>query len=162
MEEKISLINNDYVKKRIKHEIHDLISKNICTENGINIIKENEEKTIIGIKNMKDNKYYEFIITNYYPFRSPKIRINNRCISFYHNIKSSQFRNSLIKYTGIECFCCETILNNWVPVYKIIDIFNDINKFRNATRQIIDRIIVNVIKRKYLNKDINIIEWLYY
>jgi hypothetical protein len=70
---------------------------------------------------------------------------------------------NLKKYTGIQCFCCETILcsNNWGPQFTIKNILDDINKYRDARREVIVRIIVDIIKRKYLIYDTNIIEWLY-
>jgi hypothetical protein len=70
---------------------------------------------------------------------------------------------NLKKYTGIQCFCCETILcsNNWGPAFTMNSVINDINKYKDARRQVIIRIIVDVIKRKYLIDDTNIIEWLY-
>jgi predicted peptidase len=70
---------------------------------------------------------------------------------------------NLKKYTGIQCFCCETILcsDNWSPAFTMNHVINDIDKCKDARHQVIIRIIVDVIKRKYLIDDTNIIEWLY-
>lgn len=163
MEEQLSIISIGSVRKRIKHEIEKLIKLNICIEDDIKIGKYDDVYYIIEFKNYSDNKYYKFVVSNNYPFNPPKIFINNKSISFYHKIKNLEFSRSLKKYTGMDCFCCETILcsNNWCPSFTFINILHDINRYKDARRQIIDRIIVNVIKRKYLIDDTNIIEWLY-
>lgn len=163
MEQELSIITIDGVRRRIKNEIEKLLKENICIEDDIKIDKYNDIGYSIEFKNLKDNKYYKFIISNYYPFNAPKIYINDKYILFYHQIKNLEFNILLKKYTGIECFCCETILcaNNWSPIFTFNHILNDINRYKNARHEIIVRIIVDVIKRKYLIDDINIIEWLY-
>ena len=169
MEQQLSLISTRVIRNRIKRELEKFINDNLCTKEEINItpIIENNHNTIQGydieIQNIKDNKHYCFTISNNYPFTPPKLRINYKPIGFYHMTNNNKFRSDLKKYTGIECFCCETILcaNNWSPGLTLKHVINDIDKFRNAFRQVIDRIIVDVIKRKYFFNDINIIEWLY-
>ena len=169
MEQELSIINNKLIRKRIKREIGMLINDNICGENEFKIIHNiqtsyrNMVEYVISFKNLNDNNYYKFIISDNYPFKPPKLKINDKHLSFYHKITNDIFRISLKKYTGIECFCCETLLcyNNWNPQFTINDIIKNINDFRNANRQVIVRLIVDIIKRKYLNSDIHIIEWLY-
>lgn len=163
MEQQLLIINNTGVRRRIKHEIQKLIKQNICIEDDIKIDKYNNIEYNIEFTNLHDNKNYKFIISNYYPFNAPKIYINDKYIIFNHQIKNLTFNKLLKKYTGIECFCCETIIcgNNWTPSFTFTDILNDINKYRNTREQILNHIIVDVIKRKYLIGEINIIEWLY-
>lgn len=168
MEEKLSVIKIGSLQRRMKREFEILIKENICDEQDIQIKEKidnlcsNVKDYIIDFKYSKDNKFYNFQITNNYPFKPPKIKINNCSTNFAYPFHS-HFRCALKKYAGIECFCCESILcsNNWSPQFTIKDIINDINIFRSAIRQVIDHIIVDVIKRKYLIDDINIIEWLY-
>lgn len=162
MEQQLSIITIDSVRRRIKREIEKLIRENICIEDYIKIGKYNLDY-FIEFKNLTDNKYYKFVVSNNYPFKSPKIFINNKSISFYHQIQNLDFSRALKKYTGIECFCCETILcsNNWNHAFTFTNVLDDINRYKDARRQIVVRIIIEVIKRKYLNNDTNIIEWLY-
>jgi hypothetical protein len=150
------------VLKRIKREVDLLISSNICLENQVEIKSENNEYTV-EIKNLIGKKDCEFKISSYHPFKPPKLFIDKKVINFHHRSNSETFRNSLIKYSGIECFCCETILcnNNWSPQFTLKDIINDIYKYRDARHQVVIRIIIDVIKRKYLIDDVNIVEWLY-
>jgi ubiquitin-protein ligase len=150
------------VLKRIKREVDLLVTSDICIEDEVEINNDNNQYTV-SIKNQIYNKNYEFKISNVHPFKPPKLFIDNKLINFHHKNTSESFRNSLIKYTGIECFCCETILcnNNWSPQFTLKDIIYDIYKYRDARHQVAIRIIVDVIKRKYLIDDVNIIEWLY-
>ncbi len=164
MEQQLSIISIPCVKKRIKRELEMLINDSICDEADI-IIKSNKNSTyqyIISFKHKKDNNYYDFYLSDNHPFKPPKININKKPVKFNY-LFNPDFRKALKKYSGIECFCCETILcsNNWSPQFAIKDILNDIDCFRCATKQVVVRIIVDVIKRKYLIDDIPIIEWLY-
>ena len=167
MEQYLSILNDKFLRKRIKREIEILIKENICIENDIkikdNIDCINNFEYIISFKNLNNNKFYKFIISNNYPFNPPKLHINDKPISFYHQITNLDFLKNLKKYTGIQCFCCETILcsDNWSPAFTMSRVINDIDKCKDARHQVIIRIIVDVIKRKYLIDDTNIIEWLY-
>ena len=169
MDQKLSIIDISPVRKRISREIQMLINKNVCLADDIKIIKEidtnfnNKTYYVIEFKNFKDDKNYEFVITDMYPFKPPKLYINNKSISFYHKIRNLEFAKDLKKYTAIECFCCETILcdDRWSPGLTFNDVIDDIKKYHDACRQVVIHVIVNIIKRKYLIDDINIIEWLY-
>lgn len=162
MEEQISIIKNSTIKKRIKREIEQLVVSNICNLDDVSIVMNNgdyETKVILQL----NSKIYEFYIHNYYPFRPPKLYINNIKYLSHHSVLSEKFRNDLRKYAGIDCFCCETMLcsDNWSPKLTIKDILEEYHRYKNACREVVQRIIVNVIIRKYLNDDINIIQWLY-
>ena len=162
MEEQLSIIKNSIIKKRIKREIEQLVESNICKMGDVSIEINNgdyETKLILHL----NSKIYEFYIHKYYPFRPPKIYINNKQYLSCHTILSNNFRAKLREYAGIDCFCCETMLcsDNWSPKLTIKDILEERDKYKNACREVVHRIIVNVIIRKYLNNDINIIQWLY-
>jgi ubiquitin-protein ligase len=154
-------LDNKILINRIKRELDILVQENICNKENIFIVKNNNNDLVIGIKRI--NKYYEFIITKKYPFIPPKLKINNNYLSFNHTMKTNLFRKLLLEHCGIKCFCCETILcsYNWSPGLTMKHIFDDLDKFKTVTHQIILRIIVDVIKRKYLINDVNIIDWLY-
>lgn len=161
MEESLSLLG--IVKKRIKYETGSLVKQNICDENNIKIGKYNDVNCFIEFKNLLDNNNYKFIISDCYPFVPPKVFINKKHILHYYKIINIYFNTLLKKYTGMDCFCCKTILcsNNWMPTYNFIHILDEFNEYIDMRHQIIIRIFVDVIKNKYLTYDINIIEWLY-
>jgi ubiquitin-protein ligase len=155
-------IKISWIQRRIKREIEQLISSNICIEEQTEIQRIDNE-FIVNIKNLINNKNYEFKISNNHPFKPPKLFIDKKLINFNHKVASEKFQNSLLKYSGIECFCCQTILcsNNWSPQFTFKDIIHDINRYCDARHQVVVRIILDVIKRKYLIDDVNITEWLY-
>jgi len=155
--------DNKILVNRIKRELKLLVKEGICNEENIFIIKNIEDELVVMIKKINDNKYYEFTITRQYPFIPPKVKINNKHVLLSHRVDSNLFKKSLLKHTGIDCFCCETILcsYNWSPTLTLKHIFEDLQRFTEAARKVVIIIIINVIKRKYLIDDIPIIEWLY-
>ena len=136
--------------RRIKREVEQLISSNICIEEQVEIKTIDNDECNVIINNLFDKKPCEFKIANNHPFKPPKLFIDKKLINFHHKNTSESFRNSLVKYTGIECFCCETILcsNNWSPQFTLKDIIYDIYKYHDARHQVVIRIIIDVIKRK--------------
>jgi len=166
--EQLDTINPCGLRNRIKREL-ELLQKNGYLFHILSINHEcynklyNINTYIITIQNNIDNKIYEFTLPIDYPFRPPKLKIND-CLYLNHQKLSSQyFIDALIEYKGIKCFCCESILcsNNWSPGLTFKNIFEEIIKFRDYCREISHRVIINVIKRKYLIDDIKIVDWLY-
>lgn len=163
----ISIINEICIRRRIKNELNSMVNKylDINSTIDVNIITNKISNMYkIGFYNIKDLNYYEFFITSNYPFTPPKLSINHKSyINNNHRIDSVKFKEDLFKYKGIRCFCCETILcgNNWGPQMTLSRVLDEVETFRSYVREISHRVIVNIIKRKYLIDDINIIEWLY-
>jgi len=169
MELQLLKIKEKFLQKRIKRELEILINLNICEENNIKIecqnVTQNSKIVYYNCEfyNLKDNNYYKIIMSNNYPFNPPKLYVNGKSILFYHKIINFQFNKSLKKYIGINCFCCESILcdNNWGPSLTFTSILDELNIYKDVRHQILIRIILDVIKRKYLIDDINIVDWLY-
>ena len=80
MEDKLPIIKRDCIKRRIKRDLEDLVNEKICVQEEISIIQSSEKEINIGFKNIKDNRYYDFIISEHYPFIPPKLKINNKSI----------------------------------------------------------------------------------
>jgi len=168
--EQLEIINHSGLKRRIKREleilknsgyISTILSANIESEPDKYYSNRNIYK--LSIFNNIDYKYYEFSIPLDYPFKPPKLKINLKLYSEYQKFRSFDFKDKLFKYKKIHCFCCESILcsGNWGPQFTIKHIFEEVAKFRDYCREISHRIVIDVIKRKYLIDDINIVEWLY-
>ena len=166
----LSIIIQSSLRKRIKRDLELLINDNYLHEDSLISIEINTDKRLmdrqsykIEFCNYKDYRTYELIVPRDYPFYPPKLKINYKPYSEYHNIDAIEFRQALLKFKGIRCFCCETILcgNNWGPQFTFKKILEEVEYFREAVREISYRVIIDVIKRKYLINDINIIEWLY-
>jgi ubiquitin-protein ligase len=164
----LDIINPASLRRRIKREL-ELLQQDGYFTNILYVIQDennslyNITSYIITIYNNIDNKTYEFIVPTDYPFRAPKLSINYRSYSDYQKIESPFFTDALMKYKGIKCLCCESILcsNNWSPNLGFQNIFAEVSKFKGYCREIAYRAIIDVIKRKYLIDDINIVEWLY-
>ena len=37
----------------------------------------------------------------------------------------------MIKYFNIPCFCCLSIINNWTSHFKVLDLIDEFNLFKN-------------------------------
>ena len=159
----LHVISNQMVRRRIKRELIELDKLKICKTSEVVIKTSNNRLYDILFTNLIDNKKYKFVISHNHPFSTPKLFINNKPYMMGHMNLSPQYRNQLKKYTGIECFCCESMLceNNWCPLRTFKHILNQIDHFRNLAHQITLRIFVAVITRKYLIDDINLTEWLF-
>lgn len=169
--EELQIIQSKNVRGRIERELKELYELNLIDPYGVSVSvgTDNQnpyDKTlyIINFYNLKDNKLYEFKFNSNYPFRPPKLFINFKPYSYYYylNISSHDFKQNLLKYYKIRCMCCETVLcaDNWSPAYKMSTILNEVERFKLICKNLSYRVIINVIKRKYLVDDINILDWL--
>jgi len=164
IEEKTQGITVPGIARRIRHELNNMKKNGIfCSDEDVTITKYYERDFYIILKNLKDNRLYKFIIPPNYPFTAPRLELNNKPYSYYVKFNSNKFRELFSKYKGDRCFCCETILcaDNWGPQLTLNRIMDEVDLFHKECREIADRVIVNVIKRKYLIDDVNILEWLY-
>ena len=164
IDEQLKLIPMIRLQKRIKREMENIVKLNYCDKNEIKITSDTD-LIIIKFKNNKDKLTYEISIdARTYPFCVPKLKINNKNYMNYYKIYSEDFRMSLLKFKGGMCFCCDTILceNNWNHSKTLTDVLVDVETYKNICREISIRIIVDVIKFKYLHcHNINLIEWLF-
>jgi ubiquitin-protein ligase len=164
IEEKSQVISILSLARRIKRELENIKKLEIfCDDSDVTITKYSDKDFYIFLKNRKDNRLYKFIIPTNYPFSPPGLEINNKPYLYYLRFNSNKFRDTFYKYKGPKCLCCETLLcsNNWSPQYTLINIMDEVSEFHNECHEIVVRLIVDVIKRKYLHRDINILEWIY-
>jgi ubiquitin-protein ligase len=164
IEEKTQAINISYIARRIKRELLDMKKIGIlCHDSDVTITQNYEKKFNVVFKNNKDGRLYKFIISYNYPFSPPKLELNCKPYYSYFKFRSEKFREFFYKCKGQRCFCCETRLcdNNWGPHITLTNIIDEVCLFHKECREIADIVIINVIKRKYLIDDINILEWIY-
>lgn len=165
IEDKIKVLEVSLVARRIKRELQDMKKQGIFdTDNNVDIINYNTNEKEFDVI-IKDNTsfVYKFHIPRNYPFNAPKFFLNNKPYSHYFKFQSDMFRDKFYKYRTQHCFCCESILccDNWGPHLNMTNIIQEVKKLYDDCRKIVDTIIVEVIKRKYLIDDVNILEWLY-
>jgi ubiquitin-protein ligase len=169
LKEKLSVINQAPIRRRLLIEFKQIIKKYDYIAEFIDIefckdyVSSYNNPYIINIYDHHKNINYKFHILNSYPFRPPKLFINDKPYNSYLQFKSQLFRESIFKYKKRRCFCCETLLcgDNWSPSNRLLNVFEEIEKYKNECREVIYTVIIEKIKKKYLIDDINIIEWLY-
>ena len=157
----VSSMPSGILKQRIKRELEDLIKNNTYDFELTCLIAPTNYT--LAIYNRSINTKFEFTICNTYPFTPPKLVINGKPYESYLYIQSELFGQGLKKYKNKTCFCCESILcpENWVITRTLKYIMDEFIYYKNICQEISHIGITNVIKRKYLNENINLIEWLH-
>lgn len=164
------IIANPPIRNRIKNEILKLInsgycnSENIYIENDLYNINNQHMYCVIHIQCNINKKYYKFNITNSYPFSPPNVEIQLKPYIYYLQFNSEYFKKLFYKNKGRNmCFCCytKTCHINWSPSVTLLDLIKETIEYANLCREISHIVLVNIIKRKYLIDDIDIISWLY-
>ena len=114
-------------------------------------------------KAVKNIPPIHFIITDYYPFKPPKIFIGSEKYTNFFNLKTTRFNSMLKLLTGTDCLCCKsyTCNYNWSPGYRITHLLEEIEKNKKIKKNIINKLLLDQIKNKYLNSDIELESWLF-
>lgn len=172
IDQKTEIIISKAVRNRIKRELKQLITNNYfylnsliiepyIDENNINKTYDYSQKYLIGLSTI-DFNYFQIIVNSNFPFNAPKLLINFKPYCNYLYIKSDKFKENIYKYKNIRCLCCNTILcgNNWSPCFTFKHIIDEVNNNKSLCIEISKLVYVDIIKKKYLINDINIIEWL--
>jgi ubiquitin-protein ligase len=113
-----------------------------------------------------DNKIqkYGFVLCNDYPFRSPAMFFQNKPYLHYLRINHTLSSINLVRrITGKDCFCCSSYNcgDNWGPGVTMKKIIDEMRVVKKQKRDILNKIIADVIKRKYLIDDIDLESWLF-
>jgi hypothetical protein len=146
--------------KRVNNEIKN--NKNI----NVILLDINEEKQeiVLDFKIDTSNRKYSIIFDSTYPFKPPQKFLSND-VNYFTIMKlpTDRFYNIYKKITGKKCFCCFSVMcaNNWNPCYSIQRIINESNNNCKIKKIIIEKIMADAIKEKYLINDINLDQWIY-
>jgi ubiquitin-protein ligase len=150
------------LRNRLKGEYYKMIP----LYNSVNIIMNEDGKIIFNIeKNENDNKkkIYNFVISNNYPFEPPKVYINNK--NYRQFLRCPNKFLKILKYIrGIDCLCCNSCIcrNNWSPAMTMKYIIEEITYNKMTKFNIMIKILLDKIKEKFLNRDIELDSWLFY
>ena len=151
-------------RKRLKTELDQMYSK----YDQIDLqVTEKGELRINVYKFEHDYKLqtYSFIITRDYPFRPPIILFQNRpYIEFLRSRYRSQTGPDIFNMvTKQNCFCCYSVncIDNWGPNVTLERIIREVQSIKQKKRDIINKIIADKIKAKYLIDDIDLDQWLF-
>jgi len=145
------------VKKRINNECINILYKKysdvfITVDNVNSIINV----AIYEIIDEKRNKY-SFNVNADYPFRPPKIFLNNHIYSSL--LRVNEFEKKLLnKLKGINCLCCNTYncSDNWSPSHTIDKIITEMKDIKQFKRNAINKLMADKIKLRYLIHDIDL------
>ena len=90
----------------------------------------------------------EFVITPTYPFKQPSVYINQRPYMYYLKPPTKRIYRALnkLKY---DCPCCNTIVNNWSPVYTMSKILDEIDNTSCIKRNVKYYIALEELAKKY-------------
>ena len=148
---------------------------NETKENNNFITNINEEKQIINVT----NKQYHFELDSSYPFACPKkfycngisieadASIATKCerVNYSSIIKMPSERFSLVlkKITGEKCLCCSSLIcpGNWNPTVTLQLLIDESQKIIRIKQQIVEKIMADLIKTKYLYSEINLDQYIY-
>ena len=169
--ELIETIKEKCLKNRIKNEYKELVNLYTNTTNTTNTNKYeifiSYDPTIsivtITLFETKYNNEYTFTINNKYPFQPPTFHFNNHPYSYYLKLPSEKFGQHLKQFTNKSCFCCSSLSckNNWSPGIKLKMFIDELNKIRQHKRNIVYKILVELIKNSYLIDDIDLDSYLF-
>lgn len=157
------------LRKRLKNELDRMYAN--YDQIDIEITEKDDPRVNIykiekGLTDDDDRlQTYGFIVTRDYPFRPPKIFFQNRpYIDFLKTRYISKSGSDIFKkVTGHNCFCCSSVncSDNWSPGITLEKIIEEIQFIKRKKRDIVNKIIADKIKARYLIDDIDLDSWLY-
>lgn len=158
--EALELINNAFFRKRIKNEFNVL-----CRDySDVNILVDDSDKENAQVYIKDRNRSYLFIMNTFsYPFKAPEIYVNGYKYYEFLRINSDLERDMVKKMTGIECFkCCSfACKTNWSPLNTIKNVIDEIDNVYKIRKNILNKIIADKIKHKYLLPEIDLDCWFF-
>jgi ubiquitin-protein ligase len=154
------------LRNRLKGEYYRMIP----LYNSVNIIMNEDGKIIFIIEkkdkdnyNKENNTIYNFVISKNYPFEPPSVYINNKNYGQFLRCPNKFLK--ILKYIrGIDCLCCNSCIcrNNWSPAMSMKHIIEEIGYNKITKFNIMIKILLDKIKQKYLNRDIELDSWLFH
>ena len=153
------------VKRRLKREL-ELMNTQFLYSNII-VEADTESSVKVSVYEISADakiQKYGFIVTSNYPFNPPKIFYQNRPYTdFLKTSYDTNFRKLFKKIVGQECFCCHSIncSDNWSPAITLSRIIDEVKYIKQKKRDIINKLLADKIKFRYLIDDINLDVWLF-
>ena len=99
-----------------------------------------------------NNNNYIFELSPSYPFSIPvKILVNNINYNKIKQIHDARMKPYLKKYTGNECFCCQSLVcaDNWSPALRLTNVINEIQSNLILKYKIATHVLCDEIREKY-------------
>jgi hypothetical protein len=105
---------------------------------------------------------YKFVFNNFFPFKPPQIYYNGEPYLEILRLKGDFQKKLVKKYKNKDCLCCESYCcdGNWAPSIKLLDVIEEIKSNVEFKRSMVNVLLAEKIKRKYLIADIDINSFL--
>ena len=112
--------NFGHFSKRIDYELKELYKQ----YDNIKVIKNNENCNEICIEIENKNNVIKIILDDTFPFKVPKVYVNNNSYIIFLQAPSLRMRNIS------SCMCCNSMLNKnlWAPSMKFTNIIIEVDK----------------------------------
>jgi hypothetical protein len=120
------------------------------------------DKLLVKFKDQYNE--YTFTLGNNYPFVAPiRLIINTQDQNRFFDLRTQRFRTILKYITGLECLCCNSYLckNNWTPAVTLPNIITQVEEYKVIKKNIAVKLLLDQIKLKYLNRDIDLDSWVF-
>jgi hypothetical protein len=165
MESQINQPNQPNQISRVERRIiNEFKNAGLLDSYDINFIYQANKINVQIRKKDVPTKQYTFVLDSSYPFVPPQNLYLNG-VSFWTMIKipSERFRSLLKKITGKECLCCFSLMCShiWNNQKTLLLVIEEIEKIALIKRQIVEKIIGDLIKKKFLCEDIPIDQFIY-
>lgn len=167
-DEILASFNVNAIKRRLKNELDKMYNENNQIILELNQPTERNEVVIyIYIYEIDgENKLhrYKFGITLHYPFRPPTICYQGYpYIDFLQITRTVKNLNLFKQVTGLNCLCCNSYncSDNWSPAVTLTKIIDEIQFLKQKKRDVINKLLADKIKQKYLIDDIELDSWLF-
>jgi len=157
----LKILKNQTMGKRIKREIEELI--HLYNIVKVDYTNNGEIRLILNKKHDKMCTSFCFVFSSDFPFKPPTITINDKSYFYYLKIESIRFNKVLKYFRDINCLCCHSFLctHQWSPGYRLRNILNEFEEFKELKFNIARKILSDKIKEKYLVMDIDLDSWLF-
>lgn len=127
------------------------------------LCQHDENRMIFYMKNSPNSVKIIISYSNSYPFVPPKLYINKKqYLSFLSPKNFYLLDNELKGGCYGKCRCCKSIMcaDNWSPTLNIYNIIKEVRTNINLKNTHRELLLVKIIKKKFLNQDINIEQFL--
>jgi hypothetical protein len=151
------------IRKRLKKELDAMY--NSFAQIEVEIPEDHKyQVTVYEITAENKMQKYGFEITPNYPFTAPIVSFQGRPYKeFLRVLNTVTEYNVFKKVTGLSCFCCSSLTcrDNWTPSATLSRLIDEIRRVKKMKRDVVNKLMADKIKLRYLIDDIDFDSWLF-
>lgn len=114
-------------------------------------------KLFFKVKFLDKYETVTIIINHDYPWKPPEILVNNYK---YKELIRVDYKFLEKLKIPTKCLCCTTILCDWKPYNKFVDILNEVVNFLDIKKRTVELIFCEKIINKYFGFYLPVIEYI--